>query len=213
MASVSASHSCGNSWATWETGQCCWHSCSPTTGRSRTDAAYPSSVKICGERLDRAEVRVGRERVVEPLLDERHAAVREFPDGALAAGLGQEPQRLRRQVVVLLVEVVAPGLGQGEQLGGPAAPPGGGGARLARLEHALLEEVVEVAAYGGRGQVEPLGESGGGRGPVDQDRAHDSLARRLVAGRHELALVEFHNISVPLLLRPLQVRTALPTCP
>ena len=29
MASVSASHSWGNSWATWETGQCCWHSCSP----------------------------------------------------------------------------------------------------------------------------------------------------------------------------------------
>ena len=38
MASVSASHSCGNSWATWETGQCCWHSCSPT-GPDRTDAA------------------------------------------------------------------------------------------------------------------------------------------------------------------------------
>ena len=44
MASVSASHSCGNSWATWETGQCCWHSCSPTLmplrgASSRTDAA------------------------------------------------------------------------------------------------------------------------------------------------------------------------------
>ena len=43
MASVSASQSWGNSWATWETGQCCWHSCSPTlwplaSGRSRTEA-------------------------------------------------------------------------------------------------------------------------------------------------------------------------------
>ena len=32
-----------NSWATWDTGQCCWHSCSPTLrpfpGRSRTEAA------------------------------------------------------------------------------------------------------------------------------------------------------------------------------
>ena len=38
IAAVSASHSCGNSWATCETGQCCWHSCSPT-GTSRTEAA------------------------------------------------------------------------------------------------------------------------------------------------------------------------------
>ena len=39
IASVSASHSWGNSWATWETGQCCWHSCSPDRARSRTEAA------------------------------------------------------------------------------------------------------------------------------------------------------------------------------
>ena len=52
MASVSASHSCGNSWATCETGQCCWHSCSVapsapglSRGNDRTDAAYPSLEK------------------------------------------------------------------------------------------------------------------------------------------------------------------------
>ena len=43
ITSVSASHSWGNSWATCETGQCCWHSCSPT-GPLRTEAAYPSAV-------------------------------------------------------------------------------------------------------------------------------------------------------------------------
>ena len=53
MASVSASHSWGNSWATWETGQCCWHSCSAAAtpsapssrGSDRTEAAYPSLEK------------------------------------------------------------------------------------------------------------------------------------------------------------------------
>src|SRR5262249_43290528 len=39
IASVSASHSCGNSCATWETGQCCWHSWSPTTGSALAEAA------------------------------------------------------------------------------------------------------------------------------------------------------------------------------
>ena len=163
-----------------------------------------------GERLDRGEVGVAVDHVVEPVLDERHAAVREFPDSPLAAGLGDEAERLHGQVVVLLVEVVAPGLGQGEQLGGPATAARGDAAGLARLEHPLLEEVVEVAAYGGRREVEPLGQSGGGGGSVDQDRAHDSLARRLVAGGLGLALLEFHNNSVPLLFRGIQVRTALP---
>ena len=60
MASVSASHSCGNSWATWDTGQCCWHSCSPAAspssrGSDRTDAAYPSLEKT------RASASAGRQ--------------------------------------------------------------------------------------------------------------------------------------------------------
>ena len=71
IASVSASHSWGNSWATWETGQCCWHSCSPTG-----QVAHRGGVALVGEDLrpaprpGRARGRLGDDRV-EALLDER----------------------------------------------------------------------------------------------------------------------------------------------
>ena len=179
IASVSASHSCGNSWATWATGQCCWHSCSPT-GLSRTEAAYPSAVNTWARTS--AEPSSGCSARIRSNLssDERHPTGREFPDGVVAAGLGQEPQRLGGEVVVLLVEAVAAGLGQREDLGRPAAAAGGLAARLARLDGALLEQLVEVAADGGRGQVEPLGERRRGGGSVDEDRPGDPLTRRLV---------------------------------
>lgn len=71
-------------------------------------------------------------------------------------------------------------------------------AGLTRLDLALLEQLVEVPSYGGGSEVEPLGESRGGRGSVDEDRPRDALARRLVVPMHGLVL-EFHNTSVPLL--------------
>ena len=93
---------------------------------------------------------MGLDEVVEALLDLVGPPVGELADGVLAAGLGEEPDRLHGEVVVGLVEAVAAGLGQDEHLGRAATSAGAGGARLARLEGALLDQVVEVAAYGGR---------------------------------------------------------------
>ena len=42
-------------------------------------------------------------------LDEGHPAPGELHDGVVATGLGEEAQRLDGEVVVLLVEAVAPG--------------------------------------------------------------------------------------------------------
>ena len=146
--------------------------------------AHRRGVPLVGEHLSQdlrgAQLGVLRSDPLEPLPDERHPAGREFPDGVVAPGLGQEPERLDGEVVVLLVEAVATRLGQREDLGRPAAAAGGLAARLARLDGALLEQLVEVAAYGGRGEVEPLGEGRGGRGSVDEDRPGDALTRRLV---------------------------------
>ena len=69
-------------------------------------------------------------------LDEGHPAPGELHDGLVATGLGEEAQRGDREVVVLLVEGVATGLGQREDL----APGDRGRGRrrpaLARLDGA-----------------------------------------------------------------------------
>ena len=72
-------------------------------------------------------------------------------------------------------------------------------ARLARLDGAVVDQLVEVAAYGGRRQVEPLAERGRRGGPVDEDRPGHALPRRLV-------VLEYHNTSVPLMDGALQGR-------
>ena len=205
MASVSASHSCGNSWATWETGQCCWHSCSAggqsvEQGQRPHGCGVPLAGEDPGQRLGRRELRVGGGDRGVVALDERHAAAGELQHGLVAAGLREVAQRLDGEVVVLLVEVVAARLGDREHLGRTAPTTSRGRPRVTRLEGALGEEVVEVPAYGGRRQVEPLGEVGGRRRSVDQDRPDDALARRLVAGgRLDDGPLEFHNTSVPLM--------------
>ena len=181
IASVSASQSCGNSWATWETGQCCWHSCSPTTGSSRTDGGVAALGEHPRERLGGRQVGVGRHDVGVVALDEGHPAAGELDHGLLALRLGEEPHGLHRQVVVLLVEAVAPGLGEREDLRGPAASAGAVDLLVARLHDSLVGEVVEVTAYGGGGEVEPAGQVGGGGGAVLEDRARHTVTRGRVA--------------------------------
>ena len=144
------------------------------------------------QHLDRAQLGAGRRDLAEPVLDERDPLVRERLDGLLAAGLVQEPERLDREVVVLLVEALAPALGEREHLGRAAAAAVRLGARLARLDRAVLDQLVEVAAYGGGRQVQPLAERGRGGRSVDEDRPGHALPRRLV-------LLEYHNTSVPLM--------------
>ena len=160
------------------------------------------------QRLGRRELGLGRHDHLVVALDERDPASGELHDGLVAAGLRQVAERLHREVVVLLVEVLAPGLGDREELGRPASAAGRRRARLTRLERALGEQVVEVAAYGGGRQREPLREVGRGRRTADQDRPDDALTRRLVARRQ--GPLEFHNTSVPLLPGGLQVRVTLP---
>jgi hypothetical protein len=59
--------------------------------------------------------------------------------------------------------------------------------------------VVEVPAYGGRRQLQAVAQVCRRGRPTDQDRPHDALARRLVAGGAGLVF-EFHNNSVPLMV-------------
>jgi hypothetical protein len=157
-----------------------------------------------GERFGRGQVGVGRRHRVVVALDERDAAPGELHDRVVPAGLGQVAERLDREVVVLLVEVLAAGLGDREDLGRSAPTPRRRRTWLTGLQGAVRHEVVEVPAYGGRRQVEPDREVRRGRRSADQDRPDDTLPRRLVARRR--GLLEFHNTSVPLLPWALQVR-------
>ncbi len=138
IAAVSASHSWGNSWATWETGQCCWHSCCPTSLDG--ELAHGRDVALGGEhlgqRLGGRQLGLVGDHVGEPLLDERHPSVGEGPDRLVAAGLGQEPQCLDGEVVVGLVEAVATGVGDREHLGRTATTASGAAGRGSRASTA-----------------------------------------------------------------------------
>ena len=181
IAAVSASHSWGNSWATWETGQCCWHSCSPT-GTSRTAAAYPSSVKTLRERLRPARGRGAASETTRKrcsILAARRSA--KLAHGRVARrsrrGSAWPARRGRRRPGR---DWSRPASVSANTFAGRPRPRARGQPRLAGHEGALVDQLVEVAAYGGRGQREALGEGRGRRGTVDHDRPHDALARRLV---------------------------------
>ena len=166
-----------------------------------------------GQRLGGAQVGVGLGDPGVVALDERHPAPGELDDRVVAGGLRQEAEGLRREVVVLLVEAVATGLGQREDPSRSAPPPAGLRLRLLRLDGALGGQVVEVPAYGGRGQAQPLGQVGGRAGTVLEDRPGHPLAGRRVLRVRCLGTLrgrdaEFHNTSVTLLPGAIQVRVA-----
>jgi hypothetical protein len=119
MSSVSASHSCGNSCATWETGQCCWHSCSETPstptvsptlsrGRDRFDQQYDDlaaqALRFLAETGgDDAVMAFARRRVAdlethyrevvdaEPALPPSEALARALTQGGYAASVRTAP--------------------------------------------------------------------------------------------------------------------------
>ena len=133
------------------------------------------------------------------LLDEGDPLVGERLDGLVAAGLAQEPERLDREVVVLLVEAFTPALGEREHLRRAAPAAVRLLSRLAGLDGTLGDQLVEVAAHGGRRQVQPRAERGRGGRSVDKDRPGHAVPRRLV-------VLEYHNASVPLMEAALQGR-------
>ena len=181
--SVSASHSCGNCSATCATGQWCWQSCSPGGGRR---AARRGSVPVRGQRLGQ---RLGARSLGRRGLDGRRGSARAWaatraranaataasPALAAAGGLGDPAQGVGGELVVRLVEGVPAAVGEGEHLGGAAAAAGSVDPLLAGLDDALGDERVEVAADGGLGEAQPLGQVGGGGRAVVQDGAGDPV--------------------------------------
>ena len=165
----------------------------------------PLGAEDLSEDLDRTGVGTVGHEYVEPLLYESHPALGEFPHRVLAAGFGQEPQGLNREVVVLLVETLSPVLGQSEQFGWTPTTSRRVVPRLSSLDVTLLDELIQVPTYGGRGELEPLREGRGGGRSLHEDRPNDALPRCLVSAPGSV-LVEFHNTSVPLMVQPFQVR-------
>ena len=159
-------------------------------------------------RLRGRQVGVERRHGGVVALDEGDAAPRERHDGLLALRLGHEPHGLDGEVVVLLVEAVAAGLGQREHLGGATATAGAVDLLVARLHDGLADEVVEVTAHGGWGEVEQSREVRRGRGAVLQDRARHAVTRGSVPLGGRSRPGEFHNDSVTLLRGPVQARVA-----
>jgi hypothetical protein len=82
---------------------------------------------------------------------------------------------------------------------------------LASLQEALVEQVVEMAAYGGGGQVQASRDVGRGGGTLLQDRLRHALTRRRVVvdrPRGSRSSRVFHNANVVLLVSSIQRRVA-----
>ena len=155
ITSVSASHSWGNSWATWATGQWCWHSWPPVRDRRRGGSVALGGQRL-GQRLGPGERLVAGavDRPPAALLERGDPAPGELGDRLLAAGLGDEAQRRGGQVVVRLRGRSAPaGVGEREHLRRAAAAARGRG-RSARGRHAPSASMVEVPADRGRAQAQ-----------------------------------------------------------
>ena len=126
-ASVSASHSCGNSAATWATGQWCWQSCSPPSAIARGPDRQPRrrSRRRTAPRPAPATRWSRRGRLDQPAgtcARARRSACRANSATAPGPGpLGQEAQGAGGQVVVGVLEGAAAGVGDREQPGRPAA--------------------------------------------------------------------------------------------
>ena len=149
-----------------------------------------------GERLGRAERRVLGDDAGVVEFDEPDPTARELQDGRFPLGHSKEAQSLRRQVVVLLVEVVASGLGELEVAGGPAASAGAEDALLDRLDRSFLEQLLKMAAYGGRRQLESQRQICCCGRAVLKDRSGHARAGRRVGNSHS---IEFHNTIVALI--------------
>ncbi len=103
-----------------------------------------------GHHLGGVQVGPARLDVAEVVLQAGDPAAGELLDRLLATGLGEEPQRLRGQVVVLLVEPVTTGLGQREELGRAATAARAVDPRLTGFHGTVGHQVVEVPADRGR---------------------------------------------------------------
>ena len=176
-ASRSVSHSSGNSSATCDTGQWCWHSWMPWIG----PAHRRRGGRVAGLRQrGRNPVGLGF-NVARPFAYSRQDGVdtppREGADGVVAADLPQLPHRGDRKIVVGVVQL-GPALGcEPVPLGGPSPSvvlPGRGGAGL-RI--AGLQQGIQVPANARGGDAEPVTDLTGGDGSGFQQELDDRAAR------------------------------------
>ena len=179
-ARVSASHSCGNSAATWAIGQWCWQSCTPRwrpLPTSRICAAYPraastpasAATRSCGAPAAATCAAAGPSR--SSIRWAANPSTRLLPRVR-----GEVAQRGDGQVVVAVPE---PGPAcVGEQVVPGRAPPAAGAAarRVAHLGLPRLDQRVQVPADRGRRQLQLGRHRSGGARPLLHQQAGDGGA-------------------------------------
>ena len=219
-ASVSASHSCGNSLgdvrdravvlAQLLAGR--WEPCRSRGARRRT---RPRSSSL-GEQ--RRPLLGGYGVHPRPGTGRPARATRLRANASTAVGrraVGEELQRVDGQLVVRLVEDPAAAVGEREDLGRTAPAPLPVRPLLPRLDQVLGQQRIQVTPHAGGRHLQPLPEIHRGRGAVGQNAARDPVTRTdvhvsSVVGRrrrtHGLVRHAFHNTSVPLFVPAHQVR-------
>ena len=221
MISVSASHSWGNSWATWATGQCCWHSCSPDRDvvrprrRSRPRASPGPAPRRAAASGSAAWMRV------DALLEARRAGAR-----ANSATASSPPVSARNRSAWAARSSYCcsnwsrPASVSAKTLAGRPRP----------------RRAADARARGPRPcRSRACGRGGGGRRPgsgraarrataavlgprsriVRATRSRVGASRRVLrSAAHAMRVShDFHNTIVPLMHAPLQIRLPLPRRP
>jgi hypothetical protein len=154
-----------------------------------------------GEGLGRGELGALRGDRGVVALDELDTLAGEGEDRLVSPAVAEEAQRLRGEVVVLVLELVAARLREAERAGRAATAAGARQrALLDRLESAGLDQVVEVTANARRGQVQRTREIRGRSGTLFGDQAEHARTRRGVPFRDDRRdPLELHNNSVTLI--------------
>ena len=143
-------------------------------------------------------------------LDQWAYAVFEFDDalageglhGGVSPGALQISQRVGGQIVISLIEMVAAGVGDDEDLGRSATPPCPADALFTRFDDAIGKKKVEVSAHCGRGEPESPGKVDRRGRALSHDRIGDLFTGRRTVDRGRLLDPHvFHYTSVPLIIR------------
>lgn len=139
--------------------------------------------------------------------DQRADAFFELVDSVTGEGMDsflspvclEVAQRGEGQVVISLVEVVAAGIGDDEDLGRSAASAGTVDALFTRFDDAVSEQEIKVSTHGCGRQVKPLGKvDRRGRALFQDGIGNTFTGRRIVDMRRLLDPNVFHNISMSL---------------
>lgn len=134
------------------------------------------------------------------LFELAHAMTSECHDRLVSTGALQVAEGIGSEPVVGLLEVIAAGVGDDEDLCWTATTPRAADALLAGFEDTVCKKLIKVATHRGGREPEPLGKVDRRGRPLLENRVGDAFTGRCIVDRRRmLDPIVFHNTIVPLI--------------